>query len=92
MRGGEILRGGRFGRLDREPIRARANFVLSDARHAARGRTAEELIAKVKPAGVYASVVEVPQNAQKYPSVKVVHVFSKSDRKTLEAHGRSGAR
>jgi NADPH:quinone reductase-like Zn-dependent oxidoreductase len=48
------------------------------------GRTAQKLIAKVKPGGVYASVVEVPQNAAKYPSVKVVHVFSKFDRKTLE--------
>jgi NADPH:quinone reductase-like Zn-dependent oxidoreductase len=48
------------------------------------GRTAEKLIAKVKPGGVYASVVEAPQNAAEYPSVKVVHVFSKFDRKTLE--------
>jgi NADPH:quinone reductase-like Zn-dependent oxidoreductase len=48
------------------------------------GRTAEKLIARVKPGGVYASVVEAPQNAAKYPSVKVVHVFSKFDRKTLE--------
>jgi NADPH:quinone reductase-like Zn-dependent oxidoreductase len=48
------------------------------------GRTAEILIAKVKPGGVYASVVVVPQNAAKYPSVKVVSVFSKFDRKTLE--------
>ena len=48
------------------------------------GRTAEKLIAKVKPGGVYASVVDAPLNAAKYPSVKVVHVFSKFDRKTLE--------
>src|ERR1700729_1216529 len=48
------------------------------------GKTAEKLIAKVKPGGVYASVVEAPQNAGQYPSVKVVHVFSKFDRKTLE--------
>src|SRR6202050_4570083 len=48
------------------------------------GRTAEKLIAKVKPGGVFASVLEVPQNAAKYSSVKVVHVFSKFDRKTLE--------
>jgi NADPH:quinone reductase-like Zn-dependent oxidoreductase len=48
------------------------------------GKTAEKLIAKVKAGGVYASVVEAPQNAAKYPSVKVVHVFSKFDRKTLE--------
>jgi len=48
------------------------------------GRTAQKLIAKVKPGGVYASVVDLPQNAAEYPSVKVVHVFSKFDRKTLE--------
>jgi NADPH:quinone reductase-like Zn-dependent oxidoreductase len=48
------------------------------------GKTAETLIAKVKPGGVYASVVEVPRNAAKYPSVKVVHVFSKFDRRALE--------
>src|SRR5579862_6895269 len=48
------------------------------------GRTAEKLIARVKPGGVYASVVEPPQNAAKYPAVKVVHVFSKFDRKTLD--------
>jgi NADPH:quinone reductase-like Zn-dependent oxidoreductase len=53
------------------------------------GRTAEKLIAKVKPGGVYASVVAVPQNAAKYPSVKVVHVFSKFDRKTLEFMGEA---
>jgi NADPH:quinone reductase-like Zn-dependent oxidoreductase len=48
------------------------------------GRTGEKLISKVKPGGVYASVVAVPQNASKYPSVRVVHVFSKFERKTLE--------
>jgi NADPH:quinone reductase-like Zn-dependent oxidoreductase len=48
------------------------------------GKTAEKLIAKVKPGGVFASVVGAPQNAARYPSVKVVPVFSKSDRKTLE--------
>jgi NADPH:quinone reductase-like Zn-dependent oxidoreductase len=48
------------------------------------GRTAEKLIAKVKPGGVYASVVGAPQNAADYQSVKVVTVFSKFDRKTLE--------
>jgi NADPH:quinone reductase-like Zn-dependent oxidoreductase len=47
-------------------------------------RTAEKLIAKVKPGGVFASVVGAPQNAAKYPSVKVAPVFSKFDRKTLQ--------
>jgi NADPH:quinone reductase-like Zn-dependent oxidoreductase len=49
------------------------------------GRIAEKLIAKVKPGGVFATVLKAPQNAAKYPSVKVVHVFSKFDRKTLES-------
>ena len=48
------------------------------------GRTADKLIAKVKPGGVYASVVELPQNAAQYPSVTAVHVSSEFDRKTLE--------
>lgn len=48
------------------------------------GRTAEKLIAKVKPAGVFATVLETPRNAAKYPSVKTVFVFSKFDRNTLE--------
>ncbi len=48
------------------------------------GKTAEKLIAKVKPGGVFASVLKAPQNAAKYPSVKGVFVFSKFDRKTLE--------
>src|SRR6202451_4359564 len=48
------------------------------------GKTAEKLIAKVKPGGVFGSVVAAPQDAAKYPSVKMVHVFSKFDRKTLE--------
>ena len=48
------------------------------------GKTAEKLIAKVKPGGVFATVLGAPQNAAEYPSVKVVTVFSKFDRKTLE--------
>jgi len=62
-----------------------ANLAPLDAvADAVGGKTAEKLIAKVKPGGVYASVVEAPQNATKYPSVKLVHVFSKFDRKTLQ--------
>ena len=49
------------------------------------GGTAEKLIAKVKAGGVYASVVEAPQNAAKYPSVRMAHVFSTFDRKTLQS-------
>ena len=48
------------------------------------GRTAEKVIAKVKPGGVYASVVGAPQNASDYPSVKVMPVYSTPDAKTLQ--------
>ena len=48
------------------------------------GRSAEKLIAKVKPGGVFASVARTPENAAKYPAVKVAPVFSKFDRKTLQ--------
>ena len=48
------------------------------------GKTAEKLIARVKPGGVYASVVGAPQNAAEYPSVKIAKVFSHFDRRTLE--------
>ncbi len=48
------------------------------------GKTAEKLIGKVKAGGVYASVVEAPQSAAYYPSVKMVHVFSHFDRDTLQ--------
>ena len=48
------------------------------------GRTAEKLIAKVKPGGVFATVLRAPQNAAEYPDVKVAPVFSRFDRKTLE--------
>jgi NADPH:quinone reductase-like Zn-dependent oxidoreductase len=62
-----------------------ANLAPLDAvADAVGGRTAEKLIAKVKPGGVFATVLEVPQDAAKYTSVKVAHVFSKFDRKTLE--------
>ena len=62
-----------------------ANLPALDAvADAVGGRTAEKLMDKVKPGGVFATVVAPPQNAAKYPSVKVVHLFSKFDRKTLE--------
>jgi NADPH:quinone reductase-like Zn-dependent oxidoreductase len=65
-----------------------ANLPLLDAvADAVGGRTAEKLIATVRPGGVFATVLNAPQNAATYPSVKVVPVFSKFDRKTLELMG-----
>jgi len=48
------------------------------------GKTAEKLIAKVKPDGVFASVLGAPKNAGEYPKVKVIPVYSTADAKTLE--------
>src|SRR6202046_3481010 len=48
------------------------------------GKTAEKLIAKVKPGGVFASVLGAPRNAEKYPTVKVVPVYATPDAKTLQ--------
>ena len=62
-----------------------ANLPLVDAvADTVNGKTAEILIAKLKPGGVYASVVGEPRNAANYPSVKVAAVYSTADRKTLE--------
>ncbi len=47
-------------------------------------KLAEKLVAKVKAGGVFASVAGAPQNAAKYPTVKVVPVFSHFDRGTLQ--------
>jgi len=47
-------------------------------------RTGEKLIARVKPGGVFATVLGAPQNAAQYGSVKVAFVFSKFDRNTLQ--------
>jgi NADPH:quinone reductase-like Zn-dependent oxidoreductase len=64
---------------------AMANLQPLDAVADTVGRkTAEELIAKVRPGGVFATVLGAPGNAANYPSVKAVFVFSKFDRKTLE--------
>src|ERR1700735_1594644 len=57
-----------------------ANLAPLDAvADAVGGRTAEKLIARVRPGGVFATVLEAPQNAAQYPSIKVAHVFSKFD-------------
>jgi NADPH:quinone reductase-like Zn-dependent oxidoreductase len=62
-----------------------ANLPLLDAvADTVGGRTAEKLVAKVKPGGVFASVIGKPENAADHPSVKAEFVFSKFDRETLE--------
>ena len=47
------------------------------------GKTAETFIAKVKPGGVFASVMGPPGNAKDYPSVTVAPVYAQPDAKIL---------
>jgi NADPH:quinone reductase-like Zn-dependent oxidoreductase len=48
-----------------------------------RGKTAAQLLGKVKKNGTFASVTGVPDNAKDYPSVHCVAFVSKQDPKTL---------
>jgi len=47
------------------------------------GNTAETCIAKVRPGGVFASVLGSPGNAKSHPSVTVVPVYAQPDAKIL---------
>jgi NADPH:quinone reductase-like Zn-dependent oxidoreductase len=49
------------------------------------GATAEKLMGKVKPGGVFASVVGPPANAQMHPTVKVVAVVMHPDTTALRS-------
>ena len=63
---------------------AMASLPPLDAVADAVGRkTAELLLAKVKPGGVFASVLGPPANSAQYPSVKVNAVYAQPDAKTL---------
>jgi NADPH:quinone reductase-like Zn-dependent oxidoreductase len=60
-----------------QPVDAVANTV--------RGKTAEQLLGKVKAGGVFASVTGAPANARDYPSVRVVSYVSHQDAATVLA-------
>jgi NADPH:quinone reductase-like Zn-dependent oxidoreductase len=49
-----------------------------------RGKTAEDLMGKVKEGGIFASVTGAPANAADYPQVRTVAFVSKQDTKNLE--------
>jgi NADPH:quinone reductase-like Zn-dependent oxidoreductase len=59
-----------------QPVDVIANTV--------RGKTAEDLMGKVKQGGTFASVTGAPANAAKYPGVRTVAFVSKQDTKNLE--------
>jgi NADPH:quinone reductase-like Zn-dependent oxidoreductase len=49
-----------------------------------RGKTAEDLMGKVKNGGIFASVTGAPANAVGYPQVRTAAFVSKQDTKNLE--------
>lgn len=59
-----------------QPVDVVANTV--------RGKTAEDLMAKVKAGGTFASVTGAPANAANYPQVRTVAFVSKQDRRNLK--------
>ena len=61
---------------DLQPVDIVANTV--------RGKTAEDLMGKVKSGGTFASVTGAPSNAAEYPQVRTVAFISKQDTKNLE--------
>jgi hypothetical protein len=52
--------------------------------NAVRGKTAEDLLGKVKGGGTFASLTGAPANAAKYLSVRTIAFVSKQDTKNLE--------
>ena len=59
--------------------------------NAVRGKTAEQLLGKVKPGGVFASVTGAPANAKDYPSVKLVSFVSRQDATRLRHMAEAAA-
>jgi NADPH:quinone reductase-like Zn-dependent oxidoreductase len=68
--------------LDDEAAMARLGFVDAVA-DTVNHETAEQLIGKVKPGGVFASVLGPPANAKMHPTVRVVPVMCVPDAVTL---------
>lgn len=52
--------------------------------NAVRGKTAEQLLGKVKQGGVFASVTGTPGNTRDFPSVRVVTLVAKQNANTLQ--------
>ncbi len=58
--------------------------LLDGIADAVGGKTAEQLLGKVKPGGVLASVLGPPANAAMHPTVRIVSVVAEPDISTLE--------
>ncbi len=58
--------------------------MLDAVADAVGGKMAEMLIAKVKPGGVFATVLDPPGNAKDFTKIKVVAVYAKPDAEILD--------
>lgn len=66
--------------------------LLDGVADAVGGKTAEELLGKVKQGGVFASVLGPPANATMHPTVRIVPVVAERDVPTLERLAEDVAR
>jgi NADPH:quinone reductase-like Zn-dependent oxidoreductase len=80
--GAKILGGDRLVPLD-DPVDFAELQPVDVIANTVRGKTAEDLMAKVKPGGTFASVAGAAANAAKYPQVRTVAFVSKQDTKNL---------
>src|SRR5580704_12828349 len=91
--GQTVLVSGAAGSVGRSAVFAakdRGAAVIADlpkvdvVANTVRGKTAEDLMGKVKDGGIFASVTGTPVNAATYPQVRAVAFVSKQDTKNLE--------
>jgi NADPH:quinone reductase-like Zn-dependent oxidoreductase len=66
-----------------DPIAFAAIPRVDVVANAVRGKTATDLLAKVKDGGTFASVTGTPAGAERYPKVRVVPFVSKHDRAVI---------
>ena len=64
-------------------LQANGSAPVDVVANTVRGATAGQLIGKVKPGGVFASVTGAPDNAKDFPAVRVAAFVSKQDAKTI---------
>ncbi len=76
--------------LDDEETLAKLGFLDAVA-DTVGGEIAQKLIGKIKPGGVFASVLGPPQNAKMHPAVELVAVMAKPDLESLYKLGESVA-
>ena len=81
--GAKVLRADRVVALD-DPASFAALQPVDIVANTVRGKTAEDLMAKVRAGGTFASVTDAPANAANYPQVRTVAFVSKQDTKNLQ--------